>query len=50
MLEKISGDYLVQPPFSKQGKLEQVTQGHVQLVFEYLQGWGESTTALDTLF
>lgn len=29
MLEKISGDYLVQPPFSKKGKLEQVTQSHV---------------------
>lgn len=40
-LEGTSGDCLVQPAWSKQGQLEQVTQVCVQSGFEYihLQGW-----------
>jgi len=39
-LEGTSGDHLIWCPCSKQGQLEQVAQSHVQLGFEYLQGWG----------
>lgn len=38
MLEEVSGDHLIQPPCSKESKLEQVAQDHVQLGLEYLQG------------
>lgn len=36
-------DHLVQLPCSKQSQLQQITQDHVQLSFEYFQGQRTST-------
>ena len=36
-LAETSGDYLIHLPFSGQGHLQQVAQGHVLLTFVYLQ-------------
>lgn len=37
---RTSADHLVQPSCSKEGQLEQVRHGCIQLGFEHLQGWG----------
>lgn len=38
-LEGTSGDHLVEIPSSEQGQLQKVALCHVQLGFEYCQGW-----------